>query len=248
MKLRLCCIFEMPQSRTRSHALPGEEAGVRAVERNGLCAVFSEVSDIAGPYDIAKPMQHHGVIKFLFDRFTVVPFRFETLLENRTDLEMLLETRGDYYRHILRKLDGCVEMGIRAMVDGSGTVTETASKSGAAARPEASAPGSLYLWNRKSHYADESLLAEKHEQVSEKFRALFAGKFKEFRSEASRLEIQGSNSRTFLVSLYFLVPKDLLLPFRDRFDSLEAPDSSKLLLSGPWPPYNFVLPDDPHVK
>ncbi|MFH1114414.1 MAG: GvpL/GvpF family gas vesicle protein [Pseudomonadota bacterium] len=248
MTFRLCCIFEMPQTRTLYYTSPSEEACVQAMERNGLCAVCLEVSDIAEPHDISKPMQHYGVIKSLFDRITVIPFRFDTLLENRADLEILLETRGDYYRRQLKRLDGCVEMGIRAMVDGLTTAPKAAPKSGEVPRPEASNPGRLYLWNRKSHYADESMLAEKHEEVSEKFRASFAGTFKDFRSEAARPATSESDPDTMMISLYFLVPKDLLVPFRQQFGAMAATKPSKLLLTGPWPPYNFVLPDDPQAK
>lgn len=248
MKFRLYCIFEAPQARMIHHALPSEGARVQAMKKNGLCAVFSEVSDVPRSYDVSKVMQYHQVIESFFEQVTVVPFRFETALDDTSDLELLLEERGDYYRQILRRLSGCVEMGMRTMVYGSTAASAADCESSGFPSSEASNPGKLYLWSRKIHYADESLMAETRDHVSEKFRTAFTGMFKEFKSEASRLEIQGNDPSAFLISLYFLVPKQLLMSFRQQFYSLASMDSSRLLLSGPWPPYNFVLPGDLQLK
>jgi hypothetical protein len=43
-----------------------------------------------------------------------------------------------------------------------------------------------------------------------------------------------------LLSLYFLVPGSAVESFRQAFRHLSATEPARLLLSGPWPPYNFV--------
>ena len=169
-------------------------------------------------------------------------------MEDVRDLELLLESRGDYYKHVLRRLDGCAEMGIRVMVHDRPAAHAADSPTGESLSPECSNPGMLYLLRRKDRYSAESLRAEQQERISEEFRTEFAGMFKEFTSEASKPTIQGSDAGAFLVSLYFLVPKDLVTAFRHQFDSPARKTPSKLLLSGPWPPYNFVLPGEPQFK
>lgn len=248
MKFRLHCVFASPHVPTIHDGSPCQEACVQVMQKQGLCAVFSEVFNVTGAYDVSKMMQHHKVIDSFFHQATVLPFRFDTILEDLDDLALLLETRGDSYKQILRRLDGCAEMGIRAMVRESTAAPAAGCPSGDFPPPAASNPGKLYLRNLKTRYADESRLAEKHEQIAGKFRAAFSGIFKEIRTEASRLEIQGSDPRSFLVSLYFLVAKDRISSFRNTFDALASTESSKLLLSGPWPPYNFVLPGNPQPK
>jgi hypothetical protein len=48
-----------------------------------------------------------------------------------------------------------------------------------------------------------------------------------------------------MLSLYFLVPKKSIDPFRRVFRHMRRRmETTKLLLSGPWPPYSFVLPDN----
>jgi hypothetical protein len=44
-------------------------------------------------------------------------------------------------------------------------------------------------------------------------------------------------------SLYFLVQKGAVDPFRKAFRHIHSNGSARLLLSGPWPPYNFVQPE-----
>ncbi len=247
MKFRLYCIFEGPENRTAPYASTTQDIRVQAMEKHGLCANFSEVSDAAQTDTISSMMLHHDIIAFFFDQVTVIPFRFDTVLEDLSDLELLLKEKNAYYRQTIRRLDGCAEMGIRAIVDQRDEEPPPDERGHLHSR-DASNPGLLYLQSRKVHYTGESRTEESKEHVSRKFRAAFAGLFREFRSDASRLDVKTGVRRFCLISAYFLVPRDLLKSFRNQFRALAAMDTAKLLLSGPWPPYNFVLPGKPQFK
>ena len=43
-----------------------------------------------------------------------------------------------------------------------------------------------------------------------------------------------------LLSLFFLVRRENVERFREAFGQLQQETSAKMLLTGPWPPYNFV--------
>jgi hypothetical protein len=43
-----------------------------------------------------------------------------------------------------------------------------------------------------------------------------------------------------LLSLHFLVARTAAEDFRERVQRLALPGEVKVLISGPWPPYNFV--------
>ena len=45
-----------------------------------------------------------------------------------------------------------------------------------------------------------------------------------------------------LVSLYFLVPRASVDEFRETARRIDLPSDMKLMVSGPWPPYNFAGP------
>jgi hypothetical protein len=56
----------------------------------------------------------------------------------------------------------------------------------------------------------------------------------------SRQGGQQSSIQDPMLSLYFLVQKGAVDPFRKAFRHIHSNGSARLLLSGPWPPYNFV--------
>ena len=91
-----------------------------------------------------------------------------------------------------------------------------------------------YLTARKAHYAHQDRWTEEYRQVSERCLAQFAGLFVKSKTEAP-------SPRLPLLSLYFLIPRPAVAAFRRAFRQLTETESARLLLSGPWPPYNFVL-------
>ncbi len=248
MKYLLYCIFETPHELILSIPTPREGPRVRVFEKQGLSVAFSEVPDADAVSDTPRLMNYHRVIESFFDQVTVVPFRFGTLLDAFADIERLQDTRAEHYSMILRTLDGCAEMGIRAILDESKIPSPPHRCASGFPSPESPNPGKLYLASRKVHYTAETLLAEISEHATERLRHAFAGMFKDFRSEVSRSVDQRGAPAGVLLSVYFLVPKEFLGRFRDAFAAMASEGSSKLLLSGPWPPYNFVLPGDSPTK
>ena len=51
------------------------------------------------------------------------------------------------------------------------------------------------------------------------------------------------NPKSKILSLNFLVPRRSVESFRRTFQEISRKEGMKMLLSGPWPPYNFVLPE-----
>lgn len=248
MKYLIYCIFENPRDRNISVLPPTDGHPVHVIENQGLCAVYSEISSIVEAREISEMINYHRVIESFFNQVTVVPFRFGTVLDEHGDVDRLLSNRAEHYREILKDLEGCVEMGIRAIMDGWEIPPVERDDSLGTSSSDAANPGKLYLSSRKNHYSAESLLSENNQRATERFRDAFAGMFRRFRSEFSRLEVQQDSSSAILLSLYFLVPKDTLSRFRQTFAELVSAETARLMLSGPWPPYNFVLPGEPAAK
>ena len=46
-----------------------------------------------------------------------------------------------------------------------------------------------------------------------------------------------------ILSLYFLTPESKVNRFREAFGRVAENGDARAMLSGPWPPYNFVTPD-----
>ena len=107
----------------------------------------------------------------------------------------------------------------------------------ACVQPAYAAPagtGREFLEGRRAHYAaeecDEALAAQAAAEARGALEGL-AVKCREDRSSAA-------DGR--LLSLFFLVRRKDVERFREAFRQLQQETSAKMLLTGPWPPYNFV--------
>jgi hypothetical protein len=90
-----------------------------------------------------------------------------------------------------------------------------------------------YLMARQAHYAHQDRWTREYSQAADRYRAQFAGLFVRYKTEAP-------SPRLPLLSLYFLVLRPTVASFRRAFRHLAETEPARLLLSGPWPPYNFV--------
>jgi hypothetical protein len=90
-----------------------------------------------------------------------------------------------------------------------------------------------YLTARKAHYASQDRWTTEYRQAAERCREQFTGLYVKCKTEAP-------SPRLPLLSLYFLVPGPAVESFRRAFRRLTETEPARLLLSGPWPPYNFV--------
>ena len=93
--------------------------------------------------------------------------------------------------------------------------------------------GLAYLTARKAHYAHQDRWTNEYRQVADRCREQFTGLYVKYTTEAP-------SPRLPLLSLYFLVPRPAVESFRLAFRQLTESESARLMLSGPWPPYNFV--------
>ena len=161
--------------------------------------------------------------------------RYGCQLEDASEAVGLLERHRDEYGTLLDELEGLGEMGIHVLLDSSGAGTE----SDAWPVPPESFPlacnsGAAYLAAKRQRYLGLDRAALHQRLLVEEFCGSLAGLF-----VRRKVEFPDSN-RSRLLSLYFLVPRASVESFRRAARHLHPKESVKLLLSGPWPPYNFV--------
>jgi len=245
MKCLIYCIYQKGAGGTEARPLGVDGRPVSVVEKDDIVAAVSRVALPGDSADIAAITNYHRVIDHLHCHRTVIPVRFGTLLDNEIEVENFLQKRGSRYKELLLELQGRVEMGIRVILADQRQSTETLPRSEQFRSSEPLSPGVSYLAGRKAHYAMASLLAEDNEKVISAYSASFKGLYSKVKSEISGTGINDNELvQSTLLSLYFLVPRESLADFRRAFADLKARESARLLLSGPWPPYNFVLPSD----
>jgi hypothetical protein len=235
MSYLLYCIFRSP-----AQPRPGIPPGVGGkpvfvLAQNGLSAGLSELVESDLVPDISQTLAFERVVEHFYRDLTVIPVRYGCQLEDASAARGLLESHGDEYGALLNELEGLGEMGIHVLLDSSGAGTE----SDARPVPPKSFPlacnsGAAYLAAKRQLYLglDQATLHERLlvDELCGPLSGLYVRR---------KVEFPASN-RSRLLSLYFLVPRASVESFRRAARHLHPKESGKLLLSGPWPPYNFV--------
>src|ERR1017187_3143549 len=221
MKYLLNCIcqqdvVELPQG-----------VGVRIVTGHGLAAVVSQVEESTRRPGISSLLAFEKVVEAINSRQTVVPMRYGCLMENEERVVQLLDDHRQEYEALLIRLHGMTEMGIRLL--GPPSVPPLFS------RPKS--PGAAYLASLRNRYQQDTPAGEEI-LLADRIVAALARWFAEQRREMS------SSDQGRLLSLSFLTQKVHVDQFREAVRNVSTPPGVKLLLSGPWPPYNFVAPAD----
>ena len=250
----LYCIFRSSENQVAKN-LPGLDGRpLVMVSHNGLSAAVSQTTHPDPAPDVARIMTYQKIIEAFHHDRTIIPMRYGCLLPTRAKITAYLGQQSDHYMSLLNELEDCAEMGIRVLMAdcefGAADFNKKSKQYPVASTPYP-ASGKNYLTARKAHYAQEDQFSKESERIVERIRVAFAGLYLQFKSEcagagqkppASGIHIAHSAFRNYL-SFYFLVPKKSVESFRQTFRHVSCNESLKLLLSGPWPPYNFVIPD-----
>jgi len=222
MKYLLYCIVQPELD------APPPEPGMRVVAAHGLAAVVSPVEETGSAPSVSCVLAFEKVVEAIHARQTVIPLRYGCLMESESAIIRLLRDHRQEYEALLGRLGGMTEMGIRVLCP---------------ARPESFpepplSPGTAYLASLRNRYGSGGNLSPEEAQVADRIANQLSDCYTEQRREISQSD-QGH-----LLSLYFLTPKTGVERFRNRARQIHPPAGTKLLLSGPWPPYNFAMSPD----
>jgi len=211
--------------------LPGVQGHpVSLVSESGLSAVVSQSDGPDSPPDVAMVLAYERVVEHFFRQATVLPMRYRCWLPSPAEVARLLRERCAEYDARLRQLDGFSEMGVQIL---GGGASRSAPSALADRHDGAESSGAAYLSSRRLHYraSDRSACTQNEaiESLCEALAEVFA-----------RRKVELPPAGAVPLSVYFLVPHGLVARFRDVVRSYRAAGDVRLLLSGPWPPYNFA--------
>lgn len=217
-------------------ALPQQgfgEAPLLSVFYEDIAAV---VSALAVPQATASPanVRHHEeIVEALMAVCTVLPVRFGTVLPDEVRVRDLLAVHYLSFLGALERVRDRVELGLRVLWPGNLVPSESAARSGRGNHVLTSS-GREYLMARLvEERRAEALRQSAHDLAEEIHRPLA-----EMAVESTREVLR--TSRMLLAAVY--------LVDRQRVDSVQAEVRTlagtfrrlQFLLTGPWPPYNFV--------
>jgi hypothetical protein len=230
-------VFAESGGHARGHlpsALPPGVGGapLRLIEEGGLGAAVSWIEPPDLTPNRARVLSYAKVVEALQADRAVLPMRYGCLFGEERQVVELLRVHGEEYAALLSGLDGCVEMGVRVLLPAELSLPSPPSDS-----KTEGASGRAYLAVRAARYAREEEVARALAAVVERLRGALDGL-------AVRTETDGGAAADrAMSSLYFLVKRGAVESFRRAFRRISRTESARLLLSGPWPPYNFVAPE-----
>ena len=198
--------------------------GICCIAANGLAAVVSSVEEMGAPPSVASLLAYEKVVEAIHARQAVIPLRYGCVMESESAVLRLLEDHRQEYAAQLDRLLGMTEMGIRVLWPARAGVPPATPPS----------PGARYLASLRNRYPSALPLAGEEAQLADGIIASLSDCCAEQRREVS------SSSQRRLLSLYFLTSRAGVERFRNQARQICPPSGAKILLSGPWPPYNFA--------
>ncbi|WP_295389015.1 GvpL/GvpF family gas vesicle protein [uncultured Thiodictyon sp.] len=220
----LHCIL---RDRPRDGALPD---GLRGLEVDGLIAVVADVDPHRIRTADSTRLQTYADLVAQIHRATpLIPMRFGCVLGCDDAVRTLLAGHRERLLAMLDRLDDCVELGIRLLLP-----TPPDEDTPGTADGGGRGPGHGHLAAIRRRLDAEARATAHAGQARGAIERVVAGLYRDLRQEFGQI---GGRS---LLSLYFLVPREHSEAFVEalRADPAAVPGAG--LITGPWPPYNFV--------
>jgi hypothetical protein len=215
--------------------------GLHAVFFKTISAVVSDINkaDLIG--DRYTAIEYAEVIDTLADHFTLLPMRFGSVMQSTVAIADMLERNYTEIQHNLQKVDNKCEFGLKVFCDPEKIRAEVIAKSGSGIvlsnKPAPETGNSVFrdYVNRKlaEHRLEESRLKNVESVIAEIILPL------------ARLnsdnQFKKMVSPTTIIDAVFLLEKNKKGELIQAVEDLQSHFAGlNFVLTGPWPPYNFV--------
>jgi len=239
-------------------------ANVHDLQYEDIVAILSEVVMTKIPVSNGNVLRHAAVIETVQKEQTVLPMRFSSVFHGDTAVLEFLKNRYATFVSDLERLYDKLEMGIRVIqkkvtvhphldlpsvetgfkpvstiqsgVEQEFGVSGQLTESPIHDLQSPASTGMSYLQQRRIYYASQD---ENDEWVQEIVKTCHA----QFEDICVKHKRDTHTSFSQGVSLHYLIHRDSLNEFKDRFNDLKSSlNELRFLCSGPWPPYHFVSP------
>ena len=216
-------------------------ADINTVSFENISAIVCDINRIELVADQSNAIAYAGVIETLAHHFTLLPVRFGSVMESDAAIIHMLKKNYNDIQQNLLKVENKYEFGLKIFCESEKLKAELISKSEANVKTSAlhatEINNSVYRdWvnkKLKEHRLEELLVTYVDSVISEikgnLDRLKAVNKFKKIVTE------------TMIIDAVFLLDKerkDLLVETVGELQNQHA--GLTFVLTGPWPPYNFV--------
>lgn len=207
------------------------------LDRYGEKPIEKGLQDLAWVSSVAVP--HEAVIEHLARAGTVVPMKLLTLF-NSDDraLEHVAKERRRIER-VVERIEGREEWGLRVALDELTAIGKARTEANQVA--ERGSPGAAFLLRKKKEQdAARELLENARDRADELYEELS----KKADDARRRPPPPGEIGKRVMLDAAFLLRRGKTKPFQAAVRAQAkklAPLGYEITLTGPWPPYNFVV-------
>lgn len=195
----------------------------------------------------AKAEAHQNVLAALLPHTTVLPLRFGTLCRTRADVQQLLQENGSVFQQNMADLAGQAEWGVKIFFAGDALAEYVRQQVLDVQHLEqemaTQGAGRAYFGRKKMAQAVDTAVRQTQEQiVADCHEKLTQHATKTRLNPLPHAELTGTQATPLLNGAY-LVAHEAQDGFAQQVKQLQesyAPLGFEILLTGPWPPYNFV--------
>jgi hypothetical protein len=245
MSYMLYAIIAVPVNRASPvdlPPLPGNNTGLISVSRNSMAAILEEISQSRVIVSTEKAMQYAKIIEELHQQYDLLPVRYGTVMDTMETTVLMLEKYQPEFERNLKKVENKEEFSLRIFWDyekGSEEVRKNMNDndpeivSSLTGKTETAA----YLFKKIKAYRFENALLDYSEQICEEIRRVT-------RPFCPEVKFKKMLSKSTLLEAYFLQKKGQKEDFISAVQRInDQYKGFRFLLTGPWPPYNFVTLD-----
>jgi len=216
-------------------------ADLYAVSSDQISAV---VSDINRPDLIANnsnAIDYAGVIETLARKFTLLPMRFGSVMDSIGSINNMLVKNYSEIQNNLQKVENKYEFGLKVFCDPEKLMSELSLESEATNETLQTSYSEMKT-SVYREYVNEKLKEHKKEEILLSYVDSVIAELTEFLSQLNTLKkIKKMTSAKNIIDAVFLLKKE------DKNELIQAVEDFQskyprlnFILTGPWPPYNFV--------
>jgi hypothetical protein len=201
-------------------------------------AVVSEAGKPTQKVTEGAVLEHEAVVEKLMANFTVLPVRFQTVIDGRDNLLFMMQSYYRDFKDNLERLHNKLEFGIKAIWPAEKikeSIIKALEKNKQKNLASSSSQGRKFMVEKFEKYKIDKKIQAK----ADKFIKVMDIFFSKFAAEKKLTKLKTEN---LLLDAVYLVEKSQEGNFREAFEHIKSARSDfKYLFSGPWPAYNFVV-------
>jgi hypothetical protein len=246
MEKMIYSLLSLKKQPDKLHALLAETKGMAgadlfALSFDNIAAIVSDIGMTGLIAGKSTALEYAAVIETLSQHFTLLPMRFGSVMEsNEAIIHMLEKNHPDIEQNLL-KVENKYEFGLKVFCDSETLMAELREKSEAASKTQGTTVAEIknsesrnWVNKKLKEHRLEELLVSYIDSVIE----YIAGQLDRLKTIS---KIKKMVTPTTIIDGVFLLDKALkdelihaVGDLQNKFPGLN------FILTGPWPPYNFV--------